>query len=92
MTSLSRPVPSAPRTLTGMIETPSYPTPAMPMPLSVAAATMPAIAVPWPFGSVSRMPPTSDVPPTSLPARSGCEASTPVSRTATVAEPATAEP
>ena len=31
--------------------------------------------------------PTSDVPATSLPARSGCEASTPVSSTATTAEP-----
>ena len=58
------------------------------MPLSAAAATMPAIAVPWPFGSDVEAEPTSDVPPTSLPARSGCEASTPVSRTATVAEPA----
>ena len=60
----------------------------MPVPLSVAAAMMPAIAVPWPFGSlVASAPATKLVPPTSWPARSGCPASTPVSRTATTAEP-----
>ena len=62
--------------------------PATPMPLSVAAAMMPAMAVPWPLGSTfgfepSRMP----APGTSLPARSGLDASTPVSRRATTALP-----
>ena len=51
---------------------------------------MPAIAVPWPFASVSPSPDPvmTFVPGTTLPARSGCEASTPVSRSATVALPA----
>jgi hypothetical protein len=59
----------------------------MPTPLSVAAATMPAICVPWPFGSLSPSPEPVRmfVPATTLPTRSGCEASTPVSSTATVA-------
>ena len=57
----------------------------MPTPLSVAAATMPAIHVPWPLGSWSASSPsTNDAPGTSLPARSSWVASTPVSRTATV--------
>src|SRR4051794_30828415 len=59
----------------------------MPSPLSVAAATMPAISVPCPFGSLvpSPEPSTMSVPGTTAPCRSGCDASTPVSRTATVA-------
>src|SRR5258708_6175743 len=61
----------------------------MPSPLFVAAATMPAICVPWPFGSLSPSPEPvmAFVPATTLPARSGCDASTPVSSTATVAAP-----
>src|SRR6266550_5101376 len=59
----------------------------MPTLLSVDAATMPAISVPCPFGSVlpSPVPSTMSVPATTTFCRSGCEASTPVSRTATVA-------
>src|SRR4051795_10367156 len=59
----------------------------MPSPLSVAAATMPAISVPCPFGSLvpSPDPSTMSDPGTTTPCRSGCDASTPVSRTATVA-------
>ncbi len=88
MMSLSCPVPSAPRTVTGMTRTPAYPTPAIPMPLSVTAAMIPASAVPWPFGSlVPAEPSRTDVPVTSAPPRSGCEASTPVSSSATTAVP-----
>src|SRR3954471_3718036 len=59
----------------------------MPSPLSVAAATIPAISVPCPFGSLvpSPEPSTMSVPGTTAPCRSDCDASTPVSRTATVA-------
>ncbi len=65
----------------------------MPVPLSTSAATMPAMAVPCPFGSVPPSPaPTIEVPATTFPFRSGCEASTPVSRIATVADPPTGEP
>ena len=71
-----------------MTLTPAYPTPAIPMPLSVPAATTPAIQVPWPFASVSPFDPSStDVPGTTLADRSGWEASIPVSSTATFAEP-----
>src|SRR5438045_4073161 len=44
---------------------------------------MPAIWVPWPFASVSPSPEPvkTFVPATTFPARSGCEASTPVSST-----------
>ena len=88
MTALSRPVPSAPRTLIGSTRTPSPPMPAIPVPLSVAAATMPASQVPWPCGSVSAgEPSTNDWPGSNLPSRSGWLASTPVSRIATVAVP-----
>ena len=53
---------------------------------------MPAMAVPWPFGSVVPSEPSRiETPATSWPARSGCEASTPVSRTATIALPAGAD-
>ncbi len=62
--------------------------PAMPTALFVAAAMMPAISVPWPFGSVFGSEPSIiDAPATSWPARSGLEASTPVSRRATTALP-----
>jgi len=72
ITSLSLPVPSAPKTVTGMTLTPANATPAMPMPLFVAAATMPAIAVPWPFGSVMPAEPSRMlVPISSCPSRSG---------------------
>ena len=47
-----------------MIETPSQPTPAMPVPFSTVAATMPAIAVPWPLGSFVADPPTNEAPAT----------------------------
>src|SRR5215210_3059270 len=61
----------------------------MPWPLSVSAATMPASAVPWPFGSLFQAEPaTNELPVTMFESRSGWDASTPVSRTATTAEPA----
>jgi hypothetical protein len=72
-----------------MTRTPAYPTPATPEVLLVSAATMPARAVPCPFESAFHaVPGTSDVPATTFPSRSGWEASTPVSRIATVALPA----
>jgi len=45
------------------------------------------MAVPWPFGSVSPSPEfvMMFLPGTTTPARSGCDASMPVSSTATVA-------
>ena len=87
MTSPSRPVPSGPSTVTGMMRTPAYATPAIPIVL-VCAATMPARYVPWLQGSVIPVEPSRmDVPGTRLPARSGCVPSTPVSRRATVAVP-----
>ena len=56
--------------------------------LSVCAAMIPASHVPWPEGSVIPLEPSRiDVPGTTLPARSGCKASTPVSRSATLAVP-----
>ena len=71
-----------------MTLTPAYPTPAIPCPLSVRAAMIPAMAVPWPFGSVVPAEASRKlVPGTSWPARSGCEPSTPVSRSATTALP-----
>src|SRR4051794_10069334 len=59
----------------------------MPSPLSVAAATIPAISVPCPFGSLvpSPEPSTMSVAGTTAPCRSDCDASAPVARTATVA-------
>src|SRR3954447_17611064 len=88
--SLSWPYPPAFRTVTGMMFTPAYPTPAMPTPLSAEAATMPAISVPWPLGSVvpSANGSRTEVPGSTLPARSSWEELTPVSRIATVALPA----
>src|SRR3954454_1809435 len=60
----------------------------MPAPLLGDAATMPAIAVPWPFESTSHAEPsTKEAPETTFAVRSGCDRSTPVSRTATTAEP-----
>src|SRR5579872_5825576 len=62
-------------------------TPATPMPLFVAAATVPATAVPWPRTSL-----VLDVllrkfqPGTSFELRSGCVPSTPESITATTTE------
>src|SRR4051794_14858896 len=61
-------------------------TPSMPFPLFASAATMPVTWVPWPFSScgVSSFGCwTKSRPATSRPARSSCEASTPVSITAT---------
>ena len=68
--------------------------PAMSSALPVCAATMPAMAVPWPFESAFQTAPsTKDAPETMLLARSGCVTSTPVSRTATVDDPVgTTEP
>ena len=60
----------------------------MPMPLPVSAATMPAMAVPWPFGSLFQAEPsTNDAPPTMFAVEVGMQTSTPVSRTATTEEP-----
>ena len=63
MMSLSWPSPSASRTVTGMTLTPSNPMPAIPRSLSVTAAMIPAIAVPWPLGSTSGSPPGSRLVP-----------------------------
>ncbi len=66
-------------TRTGMMRA-SGATPATPAPLSVAAAAMPAIWVPWPvrsWGVVSSL--TKSKPGTSLGARSGWSRSTPLS-------------
>src|SRR5207302_4811102 len=61
----------------------------MPALLSVTAAAMPARAVPWPLASAAGFEPANaDQPAPTRPARSGCDPSTPVSRTAMVAEPA----
>src|SRR3954454_24460002 len=55
-------------------------TPATPRLLSVAAAAVPATAVPWPVVScVWALPVTKFQPGTGLDARSGCDASTPES-------------
>src|SRR5438034_1360356 len=63
----------------------------MPIALLVEAATMPAMAVPWPLASLSQAEPsTNDAPATTLPARSEWELSTPVSRTATTEVPVVA--
>src|SRR4051812_45186291 len=61
-------------------------TPSMPLPLPASAATMPVTCVPWPFSSwgVSSFC-TKSWPGSRRPARSSCEASTPVSITATTA-------
>ena len=90
--SLSKPVLSAPRTVTGITDTPLGATPATPIPLLVVAAMMPAIMVPWPVESIKPLDPSSapfrmDVPFITLPVRSGWVASTPESRRATVAVP-----
>ena len=53
----------------------------------VCAATIPATLVPWPLGSVKPSDPSRmDVPATMFPLKSGCVASIPVSRTATMTE------
>ena len=50
---------------------------------------VPAISVPWPFGSLSPIELSRiEVPGTTFALRSACEPSTPVSSTATVAEAA----
>src|SRR5947209_7804051 len=54
----------------------------MPVALFTAAAAIPARAVPWPLGSLLGSVPISLMPAAMRPARSGCDASTPVSRTA----------
>ena len=82
------PLPSAPRTRTGKIMA-SGAVPATPIPLSVAAAAMPAVCVPWPFSSCgpagqSLLPATKSLPATSLLFRSGWFRSTPVSTIAMV--------
>src|SRR6202162_104687 len=87
--SLSWPTPVSSRTLTGITLTPEYATPAMPVALSVAAAAMLASHVPWPLTSaLGSAPAIAEYPGTMIPVRSAFEASTPVSRTAMVAEPA----
>ena len=75
--------------MTGRTETPAYAVLATPVALPVSAATMPAIQVPCPFASVQPFEPSRTLyPGRTTPSRSGCEASTPVSRIATVDEPA----
>ncbi len=86
-TAASSAVPSAPRTCTESRLTPAYAVPAMPTALFVVAAAMPASCVPWPCGSVFGSPPVKLTPPMTRPARSGCAALMPVSRTAMVALP-----
>ena len=94
-TAESSPAPVASSTRTGMIFTPGAP-PAMPIALFACAAMIPAMWVPWPFGSVSCAPATVEqaaalatftqsAPVTTLPTRSSWSARTPVSMTATVA-------
>src|SRR2546428_6517875 len=83
------PVPSAPSTFTGMSEQPQQ-YEATPIALLLAAPATPAAQVPWPLSSVGLLVPlTMLYPATSLPCRSGCVRSTPVSRTAmmTLEEP-----
>jgi hypothetical protein len=92
ITALSRPSPPLFSTVTGMICTPVNATPAIPSigTASVRAATMPASQVPWPLGSTMPFEPSIiEMPGTTTPARSGCCASTPVSRIATFAVPGT---
>src|SRR3989441_373009 len=60
----------------------------MPMRLFTFAAAIPARAVPCPFGSTVGTPPRKKLlPARPRPARSGCKASIPVSRTAIIAVP-----
>lgn len=73
------PEPTVPRTRTGMIMALGA-APAMPTPLSVTAAAMPATCVPWPFWSMgSSSLATKSYPLTILSLRSGWLVSTPVS-------------
>src|SRR3954449_10295364 len=60
----------------------------MPDPLSVAAAAIDDTQVPWPFGSTVGSVPNADHPGTSWDDKSATDASTPVSTTAMVEEPA----
>src|ERR1044072_7594106 len=58
----------------------AHPAPATPIPLFVAAAAVPAVAVPCPvLSTIVELPVMKFHPGTSLPARSGCEVSTPES-------------
>ena len=76
------PLPSAPRTLTGITRHDQQ-MPAPPRPLSGRAAMTPATIVPWPYWSeVSPVPSAKSAPGTSAPCRSGCVGSTPLSTTA----------
>ncbi len=72
-------------TRTGMIgDSPA--TPAMPSALLVSAAAAPATSVPWPYWSAVLLVLAKVFQPaTSLPAKSGCVASTPLSRMAITA-------
>src|SRR4051812_38246350 len=81
------PSPFAWSTRIGMTFAPGA-TPSMPFPLFASAATMPVTCVPWPFSSCGVSSFGSWMksrPCTSRPDRSSCEASTPVSMTATTA-------
>src|ERR1035437_6158624 len=90
-TSLSEPPPALFSTLTARMRAPGA-TAAMPLPLLVSAATMPLVMVPCPLSSWTAACPVpvrlpsplvKRAPATTLPARSGCEKSTPVSTSAT---------
>ena len=79
----SKPSPVLSSTFTGRIRAVQA-TPAMPTPLLVSAAAIPATIVPWPLSSaalVSLL--TKSWPASTRPVRSGCAALTPVSTTAT---------
>src|SRR3954469_1676193 len=60
----------------------------MPDPLSVAAAAIDDPLCPWPFGSTVGSVPNADHPGTSWDDKSATDASTPVSTTAMVDDPA----
>ena len=91
-TSLSVPDPSV-STARATTRWASGATDATPMPLLVTAAMIPATWVPWPLESLvppgpqspgSPLAPTQSAPPTTLPARSSWDASTPESTIPTV--------
>jgi hypothetical protein len=63
----------------------AYETPEMPLPLSGVAAAIDATHVPCPFGSLAGLPPNADQPAPTFTSPSADD--TPVSRTASFAEP-----
>src|SRR3954469_14021083 len=77
------PDPLASRTLTGITRQPQH-RPAIPIELPASAAMIPLTIVPWPLSSAGfEVAAITFQPATIFPARSGCDALTPVSTTAT---------